>query len=77
MPPSRALGLSLAVAGLALGLAGLAIAAGGFSWLGRLPGDIRIQREHVQIFIPITTMIVISIVLSALSILLGRLFGGR
>jgi hypothetical protein len=32
--------------------------------LGRLPGDIIINKPHVKIFIPITTMIVISIIIS-------------
>jgi hypothetical protein len=34
--------------------------------LGRLPGDIRIVRENFACFIPITTMILVSIVLSVL-----------
>ena len=32
--------------------------------LGRLPGDIMIDKPHVKIFIPITTMIVVSIIIS-------------
>jgi hypothetical protein len=32
--------------------------------LGRLPGDIMINKPHVKIFIPITTMVVISIIIS-------------
>ena len=35
-------------------------------WLGRLPGDIRIEREHGAFYFPIATCIVISIVLSLL-----------
>ena len=35
-------------------------------WLGRLPGDIRIQREHAAFYFPIVTCIIISIVLSLL-----------
>lgn len=34
------------------------------SWFGRLPGDIRIESDNKFIFIPLTSMIVISIVLS-------------
>jgi uncharacterized protein (UPF0305 family) len=33
-------------------------------WLGRLPGDIRIEREHSAFYFPIATCIVVSIVLS-------------
>ena len=35
-------------------------------WLGRLPGDIRIEREHSSFYFPIITCIVLSIVLSLL-----------
>ena len=35
-------------------------------WLGRLPGDIRIEREHSAFYFPIATCIILSIVLSLL-----------
>lgn len=35
-----------------------------FSWFGRLPGDIRIESERTRVNIPITSMILISVVLS-------------
>jgi len=35
-------------------------------WLGRLPGDIRIEREHSAFYFPIVTCIIISVVLSLL-----------
>jgi hypothetical protein len=35
-------------------------------WLGRLPGDIRIEREHAAFYFPIVTCIILSIVLSVL-----------
>ncbi|HMQ08210.1 MAG TPA: DUF2905 domain-containing protein [Saprospiraceae bacterium] len=31
------------------------------NWMGRLPGDIRIEKENVKVYIPITTMILFSI----------------
>lgn len=34
--------------------------------LGRLPGDIIINKAHLKIFIPITTMIVVSIIISVI-----------
>jgi hypothetical protein len=43
-----------------------------FSWFGRLPGDVRIKGEHGAFFFPITTMIIISVVLSLLFHLLRR-----
>ncbi|BCX88905.1 hypothetical protein MIN45_P1275 [Methylomarinovum tepidoasis] len=36
------------------------------SWFGRLPGDIRIQDENKFIFIPITSMIIVSLILTLL-----------
>ena len=41
---------------------------GGFApkWLGRLPGDIRIEREHSAFYFPIVTCIILSVVLSLL-----------
>jgi hypothetical protein len=35
-------------------------------WLGRLPGDIRIEREHGGFYFPIVTCLILSIVLSLL-----------
>lgn len=40
--------------------------------LGRLPGDIVIQRGHVRIYLPIATSIVVSVVLSLIFWLLNR-----
>jgi hypothetical protein len=48
-------------------LAGLAMWGGLVpKWLGRLPGDIRIEREHSTFYFPIVTCIVVSILLSLL-----------
>lgn len=44
-------------------------------FLGRLPGDIRIERENFKVFIPITTMILVSIVLSLILWLVQRFKG--
>jgi hypothetical protein len=37
---------------------------GAVSWFGNLPGDIRIEGENTRVFIPITSMIVSSVILS-------------
>ena len=34
------------------------------NWFGKLPGDIRIEKENSKVFLPITSMIIISIVLT-------------
>ena len=38
----------------------------GSGWLGRLPGDIRIERGHAAFYFPIVTCIIISILLSVI-----------
>ena len=44
-----------------------------FRWLGRLPGDISVERENFKFYMPVTTMIIISIVLSAIVWLIRQL----
>jgi uncharacterized protein HemY len=61
------------MAGVALVLVGLAVWSGALGWFGRLPGDIRIERDSMRIYIPLASMLVISVVLSLLMYLLNRL----
>jgi hypothetical protein len=35
-----------------------------FSWLGRLPGDIRVEKDNFRLYFPITSMVLISIILT-------------
>jgi H+/Cl- antiporter ClcA len=42
-------------------------------WIGRLPGDIRVERDNFRLYVPITTMILGSLILTALLWLLRRL----
>jgi len=59
------IGKLLAIFGGLILLLGLALWSGfGAGWLGRLPGDIRIEREHSAFYFPIVTCIIISIALS-------------
>jgi len=73
MTPNPA-GPAIMLAGLAIIVIGLLVWWGGFGWFGRLPGDIRIERETVRIYIPLVSMLVISIGLSLLFNLLRRFF---
>lgn len=41
-------------------------------WIGRLPGDIRIEGENTRFYFPITTMIIVSVVLTILVNLIKR-----
>ena len=48
-----------------------------FSWFGNLPGDIRMEGENSSVFIPITSMIVISVVATILFNLVGSILRDR
>ena len=41
-------------------------------WIGRLPGDIRIERENFRFYFPITTMILFSVLLTLIVNLIRR-----
>ena len=43
-------------------------------WIGRLPGDIRVEKENFKFFFPITTMILFSIAASLLFHLIKKFF---
>jgi uncharacterized membrane protein len=43
-------------------------------WIGRLPGDIRIEKEHFRFYFPFTTMILISVILSLIIYLIRKIF---
>jgi uncharacterized protein HemY len=70
----RSVGLLLIIAGVCVVVAGLLIYSGALSWFGSLPGDVRIERERLRIYIPITSMLLLSLVISLLLYLLRRLF---
>jgi hypothetical protein len=70
----RGIGLAIAAAGVLLVTVGILFATGLLSWFGRLPGDIRIQREGFAFYAPITSMLIASAVLSLLAILVRRVF---
>ena len=55
-------------------LIGLLMWSGSLAWFGRLPGDIRIERESVHIYVPIVSMLVVSVVLSLVLYVVRRFF---
>ena len=63
----RELGKFVAVIGVVITLVGLVMWSGfAPKWLGRLPGDIRIERGHSAFYFPIVTCIILSVLLSLL-----------
>jgi hypothetical protein len=63
----RGPGLVLILLGVGLVVAGLLVWSGGLSWFGRLPGDIRWETGRSRVYIPVVSMILVSIVLSVLA----------
>ena len=67
------LGKTLIIGGILLViLGGLVLLSGHIPWLGRLPGDIRIKRDGFSFYFPLTTCIIISVILTLLFRFLGR-----
>jgi hypothetical protein len=66
-------GLWIVAAGVVLIVVGLLVWAGGLSWFGHLPGDIRIERGATRVFVPITSMLLVSVVFTVLVNLARRL----
>jgi hypothetical protein len=61
----RELGKFIVIIGVVSTLVGLVLWSGfAPKWLGRLPGDIRIERQDSSFYFPIVTCIVLSVVLS-------------
>jgi hypothetical protein len=70
------LGKTLIIIGAILVIAGLIIHFAGnrLNWIGHLPGDIRIERENFKFYFPITTMILLSMLLSVILWIMRKLF---
>jgi hypothetical protein len=67
------LGRLLLIGGVMLAVVGLVlIVAPNIPFLGRLPGDIRIDNENVKVFVPLGTMLLLSLILTVVLNLLNR-----
>lgn len=69
--PKLLIGLGAAL--IILGLLAWAL-QGKLSWFGRLPGDIRVEREGFRFYFPITTMILLSLLLNLILWAVRRLW---
>lgn len=65
MPLNSDTGKYLIIAGLLIMLAGFAVYFfnGRLNWLGRLPGDIRVERQNFRFYFPLTTLVIINLLL--------------
>jgi len=56
------MGNAIIYIGMGIVVIGLAYKFGLLGWFGNLPGDIKYQNDNTSVFIPFTSMILISIV---------------
>ena len=73
MTPSSP-GPLIVTVGVMVILIGLLVWSGALSWFGRLPGDIRYERDTVRVYVPIVSMILVSAVVSLVLYLARRFF---
>ena len=70
----QALARALILLGGALAACGLALLlAPKIPWIGRLPGDLLIKREHVMVYVPLASCLLVSVVVSVVFWVIGRL----
>jgi Protein of unknown function (DUF2905) len=67
-------GVVVMLGGVVVLVIGALMWLGVLSWLGKLPGDIRVERPGFRFYAPITSMIIISVVLTLLMLLARRLW---
>jgi hypothetical protein len=71
---NRIVGLFVIVGGICAILVGFLIYSGGLNWFGKLPGDIHYESDRVAVYIPIVSMLLVSLALSLIFYLIRRFF---
>jgi len=71
---NRTIGVIIVMAGTILIGLGFLVYAGAFRWFGKLPGDISYKGDNLQVYVPVISMLIVSLVLSLLFYLLRRFF---
>jgi ribose/xylose/arabinose/galactoside ABC-type transport system permease subunit len=67
------LGLLLVALGVVLVILGLLVWTGALGWFGQLPGDLRWEGDRTRVFFPVTSMILLSVVLTLVLWVVRRL----
>ena len=70
----RSTGLMIVAVGVAVVLVGLLWMTGALNWFGRLPGDIRYEGGRTRVYVPLVSMLLVSLLLSLIMYLLRRFF---
>ena len=71
---SKSIGALLVGLGVIAVVIGLLVMSGALGWFGRLPGDIRVERESVRVYVPIVSMLLLSVLLSLVLWVIRRFF---
>ncbi len=68
-------GKYIIIAGIAIVITGIIIYffSDKLNWIGRLPGDVRIEKENFKFYFPITTMIITSVLFTIIMQIIKRL----
>lgn len=74
MPAHRPAGILLVLAGIFIVLIGVLVWSGALRWFGHLPGDMQIARPNLRVYIPITSMLLLSLALTLVLHFGRRLF---
>jgi hypothetical protein len=69
----RSLGPVLIVVGIGVAILGGLLWSGALEWFGRLPGDVRVEHAATRVYVPITSMLIVSAVLSLVLWVVRRL----
>lgn len=70
--PRSSLAVTLILLGTGIILLGVLTWMGALSWFGRLPGDLRVERGGTRLYVPLVSMLLVSIVVSIVASLLRR-----
>ncbi|MDD4867935.1 MAG: DUF2905 domain-containing protein [Mycobacterium sp.] len=70
----RNVGALVVAAGVGVVVLGVLLWAGALSWFGRLPGDIRIERGNVRVYVPLVSMLLVSVAVTVLLSVVRHLF---
>jgi len=71
---NRILGLWIAAGGICLIAIGLLVYSGGFNWFGKLPGDIHYESDRVAVYIPVVSLLIVSLALSLIFYFVRKFF---
>jgi hypothetical protein len=74
MTAGASAGPAIVAAGVVLVVVGVLVWSGALGWFGRLPGDIRIERDTARVYVPIVSMLIVSAVLSLILYVVRRFF---